>query len=124
VQISINTDTRTATLTGRWIFRATEPTTVTRADGAAWDAGAYTLALGIGDAQYAADTVTLVEPTAAPAFALDLDTPQLVALFTATPRSEHTVRLAFAGPSGTRYVACNTIIHDDGYDATATPTPA
>ena len=39
MQITVNTSTKLATQTGRWIFRATEAATVTRTDSGNWPAG-------------------------------------------------------------------------------------
>jgi hypothetical protein len=124
MQIEIDTSTKLATQTGRWIFRATETATVTRKDAGTWAAGVYTLALASAGRVFAAGSATLASPAASVSVSMNLNTVELVALFRETPANSQTLRLAFVGPSSARYIVGNAVIHDDGYLTSTLPTSA
>ena len=108
MQITIDTATNIATVTGRLIWRAVEPVTVTSADGEPFEWGVHTLAVASRGTVYASDSSTSL------AFELDLDTDALAAAFAATAENTITARLGFLAPSGIRLVAQDIDIHRDG----------
>ena len=114
MQIAIDTATNIATVTGRLIWRAVEPVTVTRADGEQWGEGVHTLAVATRGTAYASDTAEPVGEGTSLAFELDLDTDALSTAFAATVENTISARLAFLAPSGLRLVAQDIDIHRDG----------